>query len=163
MGIYSFSGKYKCLSNFYYREFMLDVVKCKTAEHGFQAMKAHHPEDINRILNTSTPGEAKRIGRSICMRDDWENIKVDAMYRVVKSKFEQDPTSRAILLSTDNMPLVEGNTWGDKTWGAVQIGEGVWQGKNYLGKILMILRRYFLELDKLNARVDSALDTLKRS
>jgi predicted NAD-dependent protein-ADP-ribosyltransferase YbiA (DUF1768 family) len=57
--------------------------------------------------------------------------------------------------------LVEGNTWGDKFWGAVKNKDGKWEGKNCLGKILMILRRYFRELDTLNTRVKTAVNTLK--
>jgi predicted NAD-dependent protein-ADP-ribosyltransferase YbiA (DUF1768 family) len=35
--------------------------------------------------------------------------------------------------------LFEGNTWGNRTWGCVQVN-GKWAGKNQLGKLLMQVR-----------------------
>ena len=162
MIIDSFRGKYMCFSNFYHKEFMFHTIRCKTAEHMFQAMKAINSLDFKLILNTKTPGQAKRMGRELInIKSDWENTKVDIMYDIVKCKFEQDPDALAVLLSTGNTPIIEGNTWGDRTWGAVKNAEDKWEGKNYLGKILMILRRYFREINDLDTRVNKALNTLK--
>lgn len=69
------------------------------------------------------------------MRPDWEEVKYDVMYEIVKAKFIQNPDLKEKLLSTGDEYLVEGNHWGDRTWGQVN---GV--GKNWLGKILMKVR-----------------------
>jgi hypothetical protein len=55
------------------------------------------------------------------------------MTDIVKAKFEI-PEMRKLLESTGDMPLVEGNMWGDKYWG-VCLKKGV--GQNNLGIILM--------------------------
>jgi hypothetical protein len=46
---------------------------------------------------------------------------------------------RQKLLATGDAELFEGNTWGNRTWGCVQVN-GQWVGKNQLGKLLMQVR-----------------------
>jgi len=81
------------------------------------------------------PYSAKRKGRTVKLREDWERVKDDIMYQVVKAKFEQNDELKEKLLATGNEELVEGNTWNDMYW-------GVYDGKGYnvLGTILMLVR-----------------------
>lgn len=81
------------------------------------------------------PSQAKKLGRSVSLRPDWEDIKIDIMYNICKAKFTQNETLKTKLLKTGDATLIEGNTWGDKIWGQVN---GV--GENNLGKILMRIR-----------------------
>jgi predicted NAD-dependent protein-ADP-ribosyltransferase YbiA (DUF1768 family) len=81
-----------------------------------------------------TPGEAKKAGRSVHLRTDWEQIKVGLMCGLVSQKF-QDPKLKQMLLDTGDQELIEGNYWFDDFWG-VHNGKG----KNQLGKILMLVR-----------------------
>ena len=81
------------------------------------------------------PSEAKKAGRKVILRSDWEIVKVDLMYKIVKAKFAQNIDLALKLAATNNEELVEGNTWGDKIWGKVN-GEG----QTLLGKILMDIR-----------------------
>lgn len=106
-----------------------------TAEHAFQAFKATNPKERENIRTTSRPGQAKRLGRQIELRSDWEDIKIGVMSRVLKAKFA-DPELQAWLIATGDAHLEEGNTWGDRYWGTV---DGT--GKNHLGNILMKLRK----------------------
>lgn len=46
------------------------------------------------------------------------------------------------LLNTGEAELIEGNTWGDKFWGAVWDKELGWVGQNWLGKLLMEEREF---------------------
>ena len=69
------------------------------------------------------------------MRSDWEDVKFDVMYDIVKAKFTQNEDLKRKLLDTEGYYLEEGNNWGDKIWGVVN---GV--GENHLGKILMRVR-----------------------
>ena len=57
------------------------------------------------------------------------------MEDIVKAKFSQNEELAEKLLATDDEYLIEGNTWGDRFWGAVN-GEG----RNQLGIILMQVR-----------------------
>ncbi len=125
-----FEGPYRFLSNFY------EGGPGLTGEHYFQAAKAATPDQHDWVLAAETPGQAKYRGRSVQMREDWEEVKIDVMTDVVRTKF-QDPTLRQWLDATGDFELVEGNNWGDTFWGVDnQTGEG----ENHLGKILMQIR-----------------------
>ena len=138
--ITSFSGKYAFLSNFYpapIKDFDYDITY-PTVEHFFQATKTLNKPWRDLIAAAPTAGQAKRLGRQVPLRSDWEDIKVDIMCMGVRQKFS-DPELCKMLLETGNETLIEGNTWHDKFWGACQcpICSG---GANMLGKILMRVR-----------------------
>ena len=88
-----------------------------------------------------TPSEAKRLGRKVKLRADWEIVKDDIMYQVIKAKFTQNETLKVKLLNTGNEKLVEGNTWHDNYWGSCICPrcQGT-EGRNQLGKTLMKVR-----------------------
>ena len=81
------------------------------------------------------PSTAKREGRRVTLRPDWEEVKYQVMYEICCAKFTQNRELREILLATGDEYLEEGNTWGDRIWGTVN-----GQGNNWLGKILMQVR-----------------------
>lgn len=123
-----FQGQYRFLSNFYFLQNGL------TVEHEFQAAKAAHANERCWVLEAPTPGEAKRRGRQVALRPDWEEIKVEVMRTLLHGKFSQ-PDLREKLLATGTALLEEGNNWGDRFWGTV-----TGQGENMLGKLLMEVR-----------------------
>lgn len=129
-----FVGEYKFLSNFYSSEVMLDAVVYPNVENAYQASKTTN-EEMRIPFENISPVDAKRMGKTLKMRPDFDTIKVNIMYRLVKQKF-QDPELAKRLASTKESLLVEGNTWGDTFWG---ICNGV--GENHLGKILMKVRK----------------------
>lgn len=129
----SFSDKYNFLSNFYFFPFEYDGVIYNTSENAFQAQKTLDL-DLRNCFSFLMPGEAKRQGRRLDLREDWEEIKVDVMYDIVKTKFLYKEM-KELLLSTGDAMIVEGNTWHDTFWGICN-GKGL----NYLGKILMQVR-----------------------
>lgn len=111
-----------------------------TVEHAFQAAKARYMNDWDRVMGARTPGEAKRCGRNLQLRPDWEEIKRGVMSRALKLKFA-DPLLQAALLGTGDDYLVEGNTWHDNVWGSCQCGaRQCGNGENLLGVYLMNLR-----------------------
>lgn len=135
-----FDGKYRFLSNFYPALVWVDSTQYPTVEHAFQAAKTisfHHRMDI---ALADTPGKAKRLGRKVPLREDWEEVKSDVMEDLVRQKF-QDPTLKKELLATGDEELVEGNTWNDCVWGMTKDAQGTWVGENRLGKILMKIRQ----------------------
>lgn len=135
MTINSFSGEYRFLSNFFEAPFNFGGYTYPTSEHAFAAMKTTDPEERRAIRDLETPGQAKRAGRNVTLREDWEDVKKDIMNAIVWEKFLQNPDLKEKLLATGDEFLVEGNTWGDKVWGVCD-GEGM----NWLGEILMRLR-----------------------
>src|SRR5690606_723270 len=113
----NFEGEFAFLSNFYVaKPFLWDGDLWPSAEHAFQAAKATDPEARRLIGNARTPGMAKRHGRRIAMRPDWEQVKVFIMREVVAAKFQAEGLGYR-LAETWRSRLVEGNTWHDTTWG----------------------------------------------
>lgn len=135
--ISSFTGKYHFLSNFHPSPFVWENIRWPNVECAFQAAKSLDVE-VRKSFASLSPSEAKRKGRRITLRPDWEEIKYGIMYELVKAKFEQSDYLRTMLLQTGEMVLEEGNTWNDRIWGICPPNSG--QGKNALGKILMIVR-----------------------
>ena len=135
--IRGFCGKWRFLSNFWEGEqgIMEDHELFPTAEHLYQFHKAINDLDRMRIVAARTPGTAKRIGRCMNIRTDWDYIKQSVMLDVVRAKFFQDPALANLLLETGDRELIEENSWGDTFWGTTN---GV--GENNLGKILMLVR-----------------------
>jgi ribA/ribD-fused uncharacterized protein len=124
------------LSNFHPAPVVLDGVTYPSVEHAYQAAKTFNLDDRQRILNCPPPNIAKKIGRKVKARSDWDQVKVAIMTDLVRQKFTDHPELREQLLATGNATLVEGNWWGDRFWGMCN-GEG----HNYLGRILMDVRK----------------------
>ncbi len=137
--ITSFRDEFEFLSNFYPHAVTIDGETYPTAEHAFQALKTHEPEERNRVRETRSPYLAKRMGKRVNLREGWNDVRFDVMELVVRAKFA-DPDLAARLLATGTRPLIEGNNWRDTTWGCVQTTDGGWRGRNRLGETLMKIR-----------------------
>ena len=143
-----FSGEYEFLSNFYPCEItMPDGIVYPTSEHAFQAQKTQDIDKRRNIATLSTPGQAKRAGRKLELRKDWEDIKNDVMFTTILYKF-QNPELKGKLLATQGKMLVEGNTWHDNYWGNCTCDrcKNI-KGENHLGQSLMGLRIFLLLLE----------------
>lgn len=148
--ITSFKGEYDFLSNFYPSPVKLreegDDYVYPTVEHAYQAAKTTDWAERDLFKKPTiaykgkivklTPGIAKKLGREITLRWDWEHIKIAKMTELLYDKF-LIPELKEKLIATCGRDLIEGNHWGDKFWGVCN-GEG----KNHLGRILMIIRSY---------------------
>lgn len=137
--IKNFEGEYAFLSNFYFSPMIIDNVVYTTNEHFFQAMKSLNPKERQAIVLAPTPGKAKRLGRKVSLRKDWEDIKEEIMLTGLRHKFS-NPELRKKLLATGNEELIEGTTWHDNYWGICDCEVCGGQGKNRLGKLLMQVR-----------------------
>lgn len=135
--IESFGGIFRFLSNFYPAPLLYDGVDYPTAEHAFQAAKTlDHNQRLN-VAMLDTPGEAKKYGKTVKLREAWDDVKVGIMGEIVLAKFIQNPDLAQKLIATDDIELIEGNTWNDTFWG---VCDG--KGENNLGIILMLVRDY---------------------
>lgn len=130
----SFRGEYAFLSNFYPSPVEWDGVTYPTIEHAYQAAKTVTPLERLRLEGCSTPGKAKRLGKTVTMRVGWEDMKQSVMQDLIQQKF-RNPKLRELLLATGDKMLVEGNDWGDTYWGVCN-----GKGHNWLGRILMGVR-----------------------
>ena len=134
-----FRGDNSYLSNFYECEFVYNGIRYCNSEAAFQAQK-----DLTRSEEFSdlTAKQAKRLGRKVNLRPDWEDVKITLMYEILSEKFKQNPELAEKLKSTKEYLLVEGNTWNDTFWG---VCNGV--GQNYLGVTLMFVREDLLDTE----------------
>lgn len=104
------------------------------AETAFQAMKC--PDQADRFIGLDGFA-AKRIGRKVPLRSDWNHVRVHIMRTVIRSKFMTNPDLlKKLKMVRDE--IVEDNTWNDTFWGRCN---GV--GENRLGQILMELRDFY--------------------
>ena len=139
--IISFDKQYFFLSNYSMYTTPYNGLNFTNSEAAFHAQKSLD-ENERKKFELLKPNDSKRLGRSINLRDDWEEVKDNIMYEIVKSKFDNNSDIKKKLLDTGNRELYEGNTWNDKYWGVVKEGNNL-IGKNTLGKILMKLREEY--------------------
>lgn len=140
----NFRGKYAFLSNFfevpspgvYFEGFYYPTV-----EHAYQAAKSLSYRDRLYIYKLGSPVEAKKYGKNISLRSDWELVKIPTMIQLVYFKFK-DPWLKDKLVDTYPENIVEENDWGDTFWGTCK-----GQGKNILGNILSNVRQTFIILE----------------
>ncbi|MBP3379754.1 MAG: NADAR family protein [Ruminococcus sp.] len=134
MKIDSFRNEYFFLSNFYEAPITYEGLTYQNNEAAFQAQKCADPKE-REAFTRMNPSEAKRAGRRVQLRKDWEDIKISVMADIVMAKFSQNRKLAEKLLATGDACLEEGNDWGDRIWGTVN-----GQGANCLGRILMDTR-----------------------
>ena len=139
--IVEFDGQYAFLSNFYSSPFIYEGIVYPTNEHFFQAMKTLDIDERKKIAAAKTPGLAKRMGRNVQLRSDWEKVKVYYMELGLRLKFANKALAEK-LIATGDEELVEGNWWCDQTWGSCNCSKHIrTPGRNLLGMLLMELRK----------------------
>lgn len=138
-----FKGEYAFLSNFADAVVTYDGITYLNTEAAFQAQKTLD-ENMRKVFALYDPSKAKRAGRRVNLRPDWEQVKEQVMYEVVLAKFTQNEDLRQKLINTGDAYLEEGTWWNDRCWG-IDLKTGI--GENKLGKILMRVREGLKEND----------------
>jgi ribA/ribD-fused uncharacterized protein len=140
-----------CLSNWYPAPFTVKGILYPTTEHYMMAQKALLFEDTatyTRILKAKTPGEAKKLGRSVqgFDEDTWTQHRVEIVVQGNEAKFSQHDALKTYLLSTQERILVEASPR-DRIWGIGMAADdphienpNAWNGLNLLGFALMEVR-----------------------
>lgn len=126
-----FRGKYAFLSNFYEAPITIEGLRFRCVEAAFQAAKC--PTRAKEFEHLNGP-EAKRLGRKVALRPDWEEEKLEIMYLLLVAKFTQHPKLAEKLKATSET-IVEDNSWGDTYWGRCN-----GKGQNHLGNLLEHLK-----------------------
>ena len=119
----SFRGEHRFLSNFYPAPVEFEGITYPTVEHAYQAAKTENPLWRVIILGCETAGEAKRCGRKVPLRKNWNRVRQAVMTNLIWQKFSKHEHLKQKLLATGVQPLIEGNAWGDTFWGVCR-GEG---------------------------------------
>lgn len=106
-------------------------------------MKFKEPEAIKAIYTAGNPKMTAKHWERTCRRDDWGMMIVDAMKFVLLIKYNQCEEFRLALERSRGKFIVEDQTSFPKktpdTWGA-KLCNGVFEGPNLLGRLLMELR-----------------------
>jgi ribA/ribD-fused uncharacterized protein len=132
--VYKGRWVYNWFSNMELDPITIDGITYPSVENYYQGMKSGHPK-ILQIFSKLPPYQAKKEGKRLKLRDDWEQIKFDVMEKALRIKFAPGTSWYTKLKATEG-EIVEWNNWGDKIWGKTLNGEG----ENNLGKILMKIR-----------------------
>lgn len=135
-----FREEYFFLSNFASSPLVYQGISYLNAEAAFQAQKCM-TEDEKRSFSHMSAGSAKKLGRKVLLRPDWNEVRETLMEEIVREKFLQNPDFAQALKETGTLDLKEGNAWHDKFWG---IDSKTGEGENRLGKILMKIRAELL-------------------
>lgn len=129
-------------SNFVFSNFSAHLVNYEgwaypTVEHAFHAQKFEDKDLRSQIQNCPSPIAAWGLARKLKpqRRTDWDDIKIEVMTNIIRSKIEQNPDVKTALLATGNEEIVEVNQY-DDFWGNGPDGNG----QNHTGKIFMKLR-----------------------
>lgn len=132
---------YPEFSNYHLSPFIYNGIQWGSVEAAFQAQKVLDRE-VQEEFSCMMPGVAKREGRRVLLRPDWEQVKYDLMYEICLAKFSQNEYLKSLLLSTGDNLLVEDTTgWHDNIWGCCTCSKCANRiSENRLGVVLMRVR-----------------------
>lgn len=131
-----YETSYFLFSNFSSHAILYKGELYPTVEHAFQAQKFLDKKIREDIRNATSSFVAFTLGRnSPGKRSDWQEIKQNIMYDLLKAKVMQHDEVKEKLLKTGDEEIIEENP-NDDYWGSGKEGNG----ENHMGKILMRVR-----------------------
>ena len=143
--VIAFQGKDDPLSNFYESELKIFGETHKTAEHAYQltkALRAGNIEAAERVRNSDTALDAKRIGHTVKNPDAWDSQKRKVMEEIISAKAEQLPKMQDIFRDSTGGAAYAHSTL-DTFWGTglnskatMNTDNTKWPGENTLGQIM---------------------------
>ena len=131
-----FKDEFKFLSNMQVCTVFCYGVIYHSVENAYQASKCANKEDRKKFQHHE-PYKAKKDGKTVQMRPDFNAKKLEFMETLLRRKFsDKNLQLKKKLIETGDLELVEVNNWGDTFYGECN---GV--GQNHLGKLLMKIRQ----------------------
>lgn len=94
------------LDNFFICSFVIDGITFNSTEQYFQYQKNSDSEYRKKLLSEKNQSVIWCIGNRCKLREDWEDIKYNVMYRANYEKFNQNKKLKDILLKTGNNPII---------------------------------------------------------
>lgn len=157
--IYSFDPKtpHFFLSNFYPCSVTYEGITYPTTEHAYQAAKTLDDSVRMLIMRSPRASDAKKLGGTIILRSDWNQVKIAVMDELLRAKFSVGSNLEQRLWQTGDNHLIEGNYWHDRFWGQCFCARHDWEGENHLGGLLMEIRADIQELEAQNASKGSSV------
>jgi ribA/ribD-fused uncharacterized protein len=148
------------LSNFYRCPIDFEGKIYATSEHAYQAAKTSNDDEREKIRSDESPATAKKLGRRVTLRSDWEQVKDSIMMDILRIKFKGGSDLAKKLLATGDKILVEGNMWHDNHFGVCSCDKCGGKGKNVLGESLMKVREE-LKLFKVSPDNQNAINDIE--
>ncbi len=139
MAINGFFKEWRFLSNFHICPIAYEGGQYNSVEAAYQATKTTNPARRVPFQGDVAPSLARKMGQTLPIRTDWEEIKLKVMEDLCCIKFA-DPVLGRWLFDTGNEELVENCWWHDNFWGSCTCDRCGNKGQNHLGKILMKIR-----------------------
>lgn len=155
--IEQFRGEHRFLSNMYMLENWIKSptgLAVPTVEHGYQAEKFADEKVQEAIAFAHDGNHAKKLAHYLIEQGEAEthpdydekDRKLGVMRYWVRQKFTTSLGLGDKLAATGDVPIIEGNTWGDRFWGVDPPGSA--NGSNHLGRLLMEVRSELQEARK---------------
>lgn len=128
-----FRGKFWFLSNMYSHNITYKGHTYACAESAFQAQKdATQAFQFEKLDGFA----AKKLGKRVNLRPDWDQVKLQIMKEILKVKFSDHDLMNQLKAVTE--PIVEENTWRNTYWGVCN-----GYGQNHLGKLLTEIKNNY--------------------
>ncbi len=131
-------GRHYALDNFSAFKTPYELQVWMTSEHAYQGAKFEVGGEVwFAILTAPSAHDSKQIARNNKgqIRKDWDDVKLQVMEDVCRSKFESHEYVRKTLKRTGNLEIIEDSPT-DSFWGRGPDHKGL----NHLGKIWMKIR-----------------------
>lgn len=132
--IKGFKDEYAFLSNMFPASFSENGITFSCSESYYMGHKSGIASDLE-VFSKLNGFEAKKLGKTLVLQENWETEKLIVMKRALILKFSQNPDLLNKLLATGDAYIIEENYWKDVFWGVCN-----GQGENFLGKLLMEVR-----------------------
>lgn len=136
--VFFYEQDFYVLSNFSAFRIFWKGCRFDTSEVAYHWEKFHHAPEIQlELLHARSSHDAFKLAERHreYRRGDWDVVKVDIMYYILRAKVEQHEYVRRKLLATGGRELIE-DSWRDDFWG--------WgpnrNGQNMLGRLWMQIR-----------------------
>lgn len=139
-----FVGPYAFLSNAYPVKVTLDGLTFPSVENAYQAAKTL---DVEKRLQFTvcTATYARKLGTQLPRRPDWEQIREDILYKLLKQKFQKGTPLAQQLVKTGDAYLCDINNTHSTYLGACICARCVYtKHHNALGELLMRIREELL-------------------
>lgn len=136
--IFFYEQDYYVLSNFSAFNLNWKGIRFDTSEAAYHWEKFPDSPDLQLAIATANSAhEAFKLaeGHKALRRSDWDSIKVNVMYGILKSKVAQHEYVKRKLLASGDKELIE-DSWRDTYWGWGSNKDG----QNMLGKLWMKIR-----------------------
>lgn len=105
-----------------------------TVTHAYWALAVADERRQAEILDADRPQDAQKLAADSTLRDDWPQMRLAVMTRLLRAKFDQHPDLAETLTATGTNRLIYADMhsryWGD--WGH--------EGRNWMGRLLETVR-----------------------